>query len=468
VQGTTNVSSTTANNTQAGASNSTVTTDNIQETEIVESQTTTYEEGTDGRYLSWEIANVDTDRIGIASKINAKLDSVEVTKSAKTKTGGNFVTSGDEITYTISVENKEKTNNLTGVEVTDKIPASTTFISAENGTEVKNSNGNVIGVKWSVNLTQENDYKAEVKFTVKVNENASGTIINDEAYANGEKLKDPTKTSIIKNSKTAKVQGRNDGEPARVNDIVTYTITIDNTGDAEGLVYVKDAKLETLINDGILSLEDTDGNGLEGREEAEAIKNGQTIELKANETKTIVFNARIEKISGAIENSVVVKASENDEDPENPENNPSNTIKTADISVNKEVVDRKSDSYKYGEEATYKITVTNNGSITLKNVKVSEKLDGIKLAEGESNIIESLQPEESKTVTFLYTIGENDLGDNGEEGKLVNNVKVTANVENSNELLIGEDEEEILTEAKITEMETKKESTLIKNEANED
>jgi len=108
VQGTTNVSSTTANNTQAGASNSTVTTDNIQETEIVESQTTTYEEGTDGRYLSWEIANVDTDRIGIASKINAKLDSVEVTKSAKTKTGGNFVTSGDEITYTISVENKEK------------------------------------------------------------------------------------------------------------------------------------------------------------------------------------------------------------------------------------------------------------------------------------------------------------------------------------------------------------------------
>ena len=36
-QGTTNVGSTTVNNTQTGAANSTVTTDDIQETEIVES-----------------------------------------------------------------------------------------------------------------------------------------------------------------------------------------------------------------------------------------------------------------------------------------------------------------------------------------------------------------------------------------------------------------------------------------------
>ena len=43
-----------------------------------------------------------------ASKITAKSDEIEIVKTAKSKTGDNVVTAGEEFTYTIKVTNKSE------------------------------------------------------------------------------------------------------------------------------------------------------------------------------------------------------------------------------------------------------------------------------------------------------------------------------------------------------------------------
>ena len=67
-------------------------------------------------------------------------------------------------------------------------------------------------------------------------------------------------------------------------------------------------------------------------------------------------------------------------------------------------------SFNEGETVSFVVTVTNKGNQTLKDVQVTDKLAGVFLAQGESDLIESLAPGESATLHYGYTITANDLG----------------------------------------------------------
>ena len=58
----------------------------------------------------------------------------------------------------------------------------------------------------------------------------------------------------------------------------------------------------------------------------------------------------------------------------------------------------------------FEVAVTNTGNQTLKNVKVVDKLEGAVLAQGETDLIESLAPGASATLHYSYTITADDLG----------------------------------------------------------
>ena len=173
----------------AATNQGTATPNNIQEVEIVDTQTNTVTFGTDGRYLSWVPMKVQTD--GIAYKTNAEIDNVKVTKT----TDKQKVKINEDLTYTITVTSDKE---LSGVEVKDKVPEFTTFKSVENGESVKDNNGNT-WVRWYVDLNENNGYKAEAKFTVTVNPEVTGKIRNAEAIANGTPIDEPVVTPVEAN-----------------------------------------------------------------------------------------------------------------------------------------------------------------------------------------------------------------------------------------------------------------------------
>ena len=103
--GTTNAGTTTGTNAGATRTQTGTTTDNIQETTITRTESIEIPERqvSEGHYVGWTPIDIEAELA--SAKINAKYDNLEIKKVAKTATGENLVTKGEEITYEISVKN---------------------------------------------------------------------------------------------------------------------------------------------------------------------------------------------------------------------------------------------------------------------------------------------------------------------------------------------------------------------------
>ena len=144
-----------------------------------------------------------------------------------TKIDGKVVQPEEELTYEITYKNT--TGKDVNATITDKIPAHTTFVSAENGgTE---SGGTV---KW--NVTVAKDQSVTVKFTVKVDKNVNGAPIDNVAKVNDgtneyktNETHNPTgtepKKEVFKGGTTTKI----DGKVVQPEEELTYEITYKNT-----------------------------------------------------------------------------------------------------------------------------------------------------------------------------------------------------------------------------------------------
>ena len=247
-----------------------------------------------------------------------------VEKLAITGVGGDeFVYTGQNITYVIEVTNNSN-KTINNIEIKDKIPQGTSFVSIEDvtiedksvaeGTTIGEANSE-IGVKWVVTIPSGKTAKA--KFTVKVTA-TEGTISN-VAIANGKESTDPTKdptdpdnetkTSIIKANKSSVItRDGKEVEIAKIGDLITYTITVENTGDAKGTTYITD-KVPT----GTEFVSTPENEGAIVSEAKDSI--AWSITLGANETVTKTFVVKVkEVINGTIVNIANVGGTETEPD----------------------------------------------------------------------------------------------------------------------------------------------------------
>ncbi len=322
----------------------------------------------------WTPSSVIAGNSAVADKIIPQTPDFTVEKTATTGVSEDkLVYANKNITYTIKVTNNGE-QELKNIEITDKIPEQTTFVSiddAQNSGTTILENDTVIGLKWIVTVPAKESI--EVKFTVKVNENATGTISN-AAIVNG-KESNEEKTSIINAKKSSKIIERNnievkDGlEVAKLGDKIKYTITATNTGDISGKTTIEDTVpvgtelIESSVTDAGKITTTTDNRK----------QISWNVELGANETIERTFIVEVKDISGKIENVATVGGV-----PTNPDKKD-----TADIKVIKEVTDIKRDKESIGKDAKvqagdaieYKITITNTGSVDLTNVILEEKLE---------------------------------------------------------------------------------------------
>ena len=375
----------------------------------------------------WTPSAVVASGSAVAERLIPQTPDFTVEKTATTGVGEDkLVYANKNITYTIKVTNNGE-QELKNIEIADKIPEQTTFVSiddAQNSGTTILENDTVIGLKWIVTVPAKESI--EVKFTVKVNENATGTISN-AAIVNG-KESNEEKTSIINAKKSSKIIERNnvevkDGlEVAKLGDKIKYTITATNTGDVSGKTTIEDTVpvgtelIESSVTDAGKITTTTDNRK----------QISWNVELGANETIERTFIVEVKDISGKIENVATVGGV-----PTNPDKKD-----TADIKVVKEVTDIKRNQESLGKDVKvqagdvieYKIKVTNTGSLDLTNVVLDEKLVGIDI-DAKDLKIGDLKAGDSKEIFATYTVTyEKDIkgkaDENGNPLPIINEVFV--------------------------------------------
>ena len=372
------------------------------------------------------------------SNVGVNQPELSVKKTVITEVAGNkFVYAGQEMTYVIAVTNNSD-EDVKDIEITDKIPEKTTFVSIEDatvdgesvGTKTTVVNENtVLGVKWKVTVPAGKTVIA--RFTVQVNKEmlvetdngeiaevpTTGTISN-VAIANGEESKDPTnkpdeggetKVAIITAKKSSEIIRferqiqENEKEAAELGDLIEYTITVENTGDIEGTTYIQDnvpagTEFVSAEGDAIIS------------EEKDMV--AWSITLGANETITRRFVVRVIDTKNTIKNTATVGGNSTNTD----------EIETIDYTITKTAELKKdplNDSEGYAKEAEigdvieYTITVTNNGSKTLEDINVIDDMLDL-------NDKITLEPNENKTYTISHEVTKDDIKNAKDSGKIYN------------------------------------------------
>ena len=325
----------------------TTTTDTIQETTISREETIVYPD---------QLVAEGEDKVWAPTELNASfasaysnIDSVEptdvtVTKTATTQSGSTLVQVGETITYTITVQNNTN-EKIERIYVTDNIPEKTTYVSSTPNAEEFDNGTVVTSLRWMVDI--EANSTTSVNFTVMVNEGTTGSIEN-VAIANGEES-NKTETSIIKTDKTSVITRK--GTPvdvAKVEDIITYTISVENTGKVPGSIIVKDKDLANILQNAKMHGNVTVGDKTYSADE---LISGILVDVAENSTAKVVFSVEVTNIDGVIANVALVG---DNEKPTNPEE-----VNTVDINVTKKADET---SVKVGEQITYTIELTNKGN----------------------------------------------------------------------------------------------------------
>lgn len=147
------------------------------------------------------------------------------------------VVPGDVIRYVIEIKNISQEARKE-IRVSDSVPAQTSLINVSDGGTETTVDG-VTKIFWTVDF-EDGEEVTSVSFTVRVNEDATGTIRNT-AVVNGDKTNE-THNTIIKTTKESLVSDCTEtGDLKQVEnvstvhegDTVSYTITVSNTGETD-------------------------------------------------------------------------------------------------------------------------------------------------------------------------------------------------------------------------------------------
>ena len=200
----------------------------------------------------------------------------------------------------------------------------------------------------------------------------------------------------------------------KAGETIHYTLTVTNTGNQT---------LENVEITDTLNAAGTISNiqGADSKQDGKVtIFTISSLAPKAEVTITYDYVVQEADKGNTISNAAVgTPANPEDPDGEKPGDNTDNPVENPKLEVRKDIVSitaadgtqkDKSGKADLNDIITYNVTVTNTGNMKLTNVKITDSLEGIQLAEGQSFDLGILEAGEAKTVTYTYQVKESDLG----------------------------------------------------------
>ena len=332
---------------------------------------------------------------------------------------------GDELTYTITVQNTG--NTKLDVTVSDDMWTYGKVSSAElDGADIDVTSG-----KYPISGLDAGESKTiTYTYTVTAADVANGKIDNAAtADINGDGIPDakhevttPTGDPSLTVEKTA------DASTVQVGTPITYTVEVKNDGySVMNNVVISD----TLWTSDTVIEADGDVTGkydtVESKYYIEKLEPGEYVTLTYTYTPTE---------ADKLENKVTVTSDGLDTVPEDSvivEVTPEPTPDEPDLEVTKTDDVAYNETVERGDVVTYTVTVKNAGNVALSNIVVEDTLwgDGVDYAyiDGQSHdvsdgelTIDALAAGETVTITYSYTVTRADE----REGEIVNEVKVKA------------------------------------------
>ena len=200
----------------------------------------------------------------------------------------------------------------------------------------------------------------------------------------------------------------------KAGETIHYTLTVTNTGNQT---------LENVEITDTLNAAGTISNiqGADSKQDGKVtIFTISSLAPKAEATITYDYVVQEADKGNTISNAAVgTPANPEDPDGEKPGDNTDNPVENPKLEVKKDIVSitaadgtqkDKAGKADLNDIITYSVTVTNTGNMKLTNVKITDSLEGIQLAEGQSFDLGILEAGEAKTVTYTYQVKESDLG----------------------------------------------------------
>ena len=365
----------------------------------------------------------DSNKVTIKSE-PAKPD-VTIRKYESTTQSGRYdgtksleVKSGELVTYDMIVTNSGN-EDATNVEVTDEVPDGLEFVQAFDGGSYDKEKRMIT---WNVGTLAANGGTAIVSFQIRV-----PVVDEDKGWSNiatlkydGEKPKNSNKVkinTIVKNLEIEKLQAINHGpltkdlQAVKAGDVVTYALHITNPGDHT----IENATAKDTVPDGLELITDSISDG--------GTYNSQTHEIiwnlgkvDAKDEKQVTFSVKVPKVDQKTSWKNIATLIYDNEKPKD-----SNEVVVGTDLPNLTIVkDQKlaaDPDYTFekrtgqtGDTLTYRLTVTNTGTATAKDVVIEDTIPTAELMETPLFLrFESASDEgnyDPRTQTITWSIGD--------------------------------------------------------------
>lgn len=360
----------------------TITEDDILAGSFTNTATVTFENGKsfDGK------DTIGADGSGTIEDANGHLAVTKDTTS--TPANGSSYALGEKITYRVTVTN-DGNLTITDVKVTDELDGAT-LVAGQSEEVGELAPGEVATVDYEYTVTEADVIAGKVANSATASGTSPDPNKPDPGVTPGDKdvPTDTADASLFVEKTADKTSGANAG------DVINYTIKVTNNGNVTVSGIIVEDELTGATGDNALTTN-------------LSLAPGESREFTTSYTVT-----EDDVLAGSVENVATAKGTSSDnKDVDTDGKVTTDTVgKIASFTVAKERTNspENGEAFKLGEKITYSVTITNNGNLTLTNIKVTDQLDGATLT-SDSDTVESLAPGASASVNYEYTVTEADV-----------------------------------------------------------